>query len=346
MVTAVASVSSPDASRPFQISLPDYPFASRWFEQDGLRMHYVDEGPCDAPVVLMLHGNPTWSFFWRKLILSLCDRYRCIAVDHIGMGMSDKPRDDRYGYRLADRVEDVKALADHLQLGREGGETSSDLSLAVHDWGGMIGMTWATAEPDRVSRYLVCNTGGFHLPEGKTFPWQIAFCRAPVVGPMLLRGGNVFCRGAIRQCVVKPMDAAVRAGYLAPYDSWSHRRAVQRFVDDIPMKEDDPSRELVKATDEKLATLADRPALLCWGMKDFVFDHHFLRVWRERWPNAEVHEFADAGHYLFEDASDEILPVMRAFLDKQVVKATGKADDESTAATTDTTGEQAETDRG
>ena len=109
-------------------------------------MHYVDEGPHDAPVVLMLHGNPTWSFYWRRLISALRPSHRVIAPDHIGCGKSDKPGDDTYSYRLAERVEDIEALVEQLGL--------RDVTLAVHDWGGMIGMSWADRHPDLVARFL------------------------------------------------------------------------------------------------------------------------------------------------------------------------------------------------
>ncbi len=105
-------------------------------------MHYLDEGPRDAPPVLMLHGNPTWSFYYRNLVQALSPNFRCIVPDHIGCGLSDKPGDQKYDYRLASRIEDIDTLVNHLDL-------SGPLSLVVHDWGGMIGFGWAVQNQEQ-----------------------------------------------------------------------------------------------------------------------------------------------------------------------------------------------------
>src|SRR5512137_1165151 len=120
-----------------------YPFAGHYLDLDGLRLHYLDEGSGEP--VVMLHGNPTWSFYYRNLVLALRDKYRCIVPDHIGCGMSDKPGDDRYDYTLQSRVDDLEALLDSLGV-------TNGITLVVHDWGGMIGMAYATRHPERIKR--------------------------------------------------------------------------------------------------------------------------------------------------------------------------------------------------
>jgi haloalkane dehalogenase len=161
------------------------------------------------------------------------------------------------------------------------------------------------------------NTAAFHLPPGKRLPWQLWLCRNTPLGPLLVRGFNAFCRGAARVgCTRSPMPEAVRAGYLAPYDSWRNRIAVLRFVQDIPLQPGDRGYELVSQVQDGLARFRDVPMLICWGERDFVFDGHFLREWQRRFPGAEVHHFADAGHYVLEDARDEILPLVRDFLQR------------------------------
>ena len=270
-------------------------------------MHYVDEGPHDAPVVLMLHGNPTWSFYWRRLISALRPSHRVIAPDHIGCGKSDKPGDDTYSYRLAERVEDIEALVEQLGL--------RDVTLAVHDWGGMIGMGWADRHPDLVARLLVLNTAAFPMPSTKRLPASLWLARDTKAGALLVRGFNAFARGATRLAVTRvrlPKEA--RDGLCAPYDSWDHRRAVLRFVQDIPLREGDPSFSLVREVGEHLHQFNDRPVLICWGDRDFVFDEHFLRVWKSALPDAEVHQFPDCGHYVLEDAPAEIEGLVRRFL--------------------------------
>jgi haloalkane dehalogenase len=270
-------------------------------------MHYVDEGPRDAPVVLMLHGNPTWSFYWRRLISALSPSHRVIAPDHIGCGKSDKPGDDTYSYRLAQRVEDIEALVAQLGL--------QDITLAIHDWGGMIGMGWAHRHPDRVARLIVLNTAAFPMPSTKRLPASLWLVRDTKAGALLVRGFNAFARGATRLAVNRVrLPKEVRDGLCAPYDSWGHRRAVLRFVQDIPLGESDPSFSLVREVGEHLHQFDDRPVLICWGERDFVFDDHFLRVWKSALPSAEVHQFPDCGHYVLEDAPAEIEALVRRFL--------------------------------
>jgi haloalkane dehalogenase len=255
----------------------------------------------------MLHGNPTWSFYYRNLVLGLRDSYRTIVPDHIGCGLSDKPDDSRYEYSLRQRVADLEALLDHLEL-RE------NVTFVLHDWGGMIGMAYAHRHPERIKRLVILNTAAFPQPPGKRLPWSLRLCRNTIVGPLLVRGLNAFSRGAVRYCVCKPMPSKVRDGYLAPYDSWRNRIAVLRFVQDIPLALGDRSFDLVHEVGAGLHRFAALPVLICWGERDFVFDHHFLDEWRRRFPTAEVHRFPDSGHYVLEDAGAEVLPLIRDFL--------------------------------
>jgi haloalkane dehalogenase len=272
-------------------------------------MHYLDEGPREGDAVVMVHGNPSWSFFYRALASAIRDGYRVIVPDHIGMGLSDKPSDRQYDYTLASRVRDLERLLDHLGVNR-------GITLVVHDWGGMIGMTYAAWYPDRIGRIVVLNTAAFHLPRGKRVPWQLRLSRVPWVGAFLVRGLNGFCRYAARRCVARgPMPPDVRAAYLAPYGSWRNRRAVLRFVQDIPLRPGDRAHDLVTHVEINLNRFGSVPRLICWGMKDFVFDGDYLDRWIEFWPDVEVLRFDDAGHYVLEDAGEEIGTILRRFLD-------------------------------
>jgi haloalkane dehalogenase len=262
----------------------------------------------------MVHGNPTWSFFFRDLIAGLRDRWRVIAPDHIGCGHSDKPGDDRYAYTLQSRIDDLDALLEHLGL-RE------NITLVLHDWGGMIGIAWAARHPERVRRLVVLNTAAFLPPAGKKLPWQLWLVRNTPLGPLLVRGLGAFSWGLVRFCSVKPLPGAVRAGYLAPHRSWRERIAVLRFVQDIPLKPGDRAYELVRCVAEGLPRFRGVPMLICWGERDFVFDRSFLAGWQERFPHAEVHSFADAGHLVLEDAGERILPLIREFLDRHPLQA-------------------------
>jgi pimeloyl-ACP methyl ester carboxylesterase len=285
-----------------------YPFAPHYIEVGGHRMHYVDEGQGDP--VLMAHGNPSWSFFYRDLIGALKSSHRVIAPDHIGCGHSDKPNDDHYDYTLSTRVADFGILVDSLDL--------RDITLVVHDWGGMIGMAWAAQHPDRIARLVVMNTAAFPLPATMNLPAPLTLARTPGIGALLVRGANAFSRGAVRYCVTRrPMSKAVATGYLEPYDTWAHRIAVHRFVQDIPLEEDDLAYPIVRETADTLIRLADKPMLICWGLKDFVFGREFLEEWIRRFPSAEAHRFEDCGHYVLEDAVEEIIPLIREFVDSR-----------------------------
>jgi len=282
-----------------------YPFSSNFFQNGQHRYHYLDEGE-GAPVV-MVHGNPTWSFYYRELVKALRPDFRCIVPDHIGCGLSDKPSDERYDYRLKSRVDDLERLLDHLEVNR-------DITLVVHDWGGMIGMGYAVRHPERIRRIVVLNTAAFHLPDTKAFPPALRLGRETWLGALLIRGGNAFCRAAARVCVKRqPLPKDVRAAYLEPYNSWKNRIATLRFVQDIPLNPGDPSYEGVDRIASGLEQLAHVPMLICWGLRDFVFSEHFLVEWERRFPNAEVHRFPDCGHYILEDAAVEVMPLIVQF---------------------------------
>lgn len=277
-----------------------YPFRSRFLTIDGLRMHYVDEG--QGPPIVMLHGNPTWSFYYRELLSALRERHRVIAPDHLGCGLSDKPQ--HYPYTLDTHIRNVERLITHLDL--------HDVTLAVHDWGGAIGFGWATRHPDRVRRFVVFNTAAFL---GGRMPWRIRVCRWPVVGEVLVRRLNGFARSALVMACARRerMTPEVRQGYLLPYDSYANRVGLLKFVRDIPMSPRVPSHAVIRSIENRLSVVADRPMLICWGLRDFCFTESFLDQWIERFPGAAVHRFADAGHYVVEDAHDRIVPLVAEF---------------------------------
>jgi haloalkane dehalogenase len=290
-------------------TFPGYPFAPQRFEvRPGIAMSYLDEGPRDGEVVVMLHGNPSWSYYWRNVVSGLSDRYRCIVPDHVGMGLSDKPGDDRYEYTLQSRVDDVATLLEHLGI-------TGPITLAVHDWGGMIGFGWALSHAAQVKRLVITNTAAFPLPASKPMPWQIAFGRDSKFGAGVIRAFNAFSSGASFIGVEKKMPRDVRRAYVAPYDSWANRISTVRFMQDIPLGPGDKAWPLLEAAGKRVPEFADRPAFIGWGLKDFVFDHHFLDGFRKALPKAEVHAFEDAGHYVLEDKAEVLVPAIRRFLD-------------------------------
>ncbi len=282
-----------------------YPFQSRFFDRSGLKMHFIDEG--SGPAVVMLHGNPTWSFYYRNLVKSLRGQFRCIVPDHIGCGLSDKPSSQRYSYSLADRIQDLTALLDHLAIDR--------CTLIVHDWGGMIGAAWAVRHAEQVRSLVAMNTAAFRKPASKKLPTALWLGRNTWLGTVLIRGLNLFCSSAASVGVQrKPLPPEVRKEYLRPYNSWRNRIAVDRFVKTIPLAEHDPGFDIILEVEQGLAALRDRPIMCAWGLRDFVFDQHFLNEWLVRFPHAVVHRYEDAGHYVLEDAEDDLRQRIHAFL--------------------------------
>jgi len=278
----------------------------------------IDEGA--GPPIVMVHGNPTWSFYYREVVKAFRETHRCIVLDHIGCGLSDKPKDDAYTYTLGQRVDDLEALVAHLDLG--------PLTLMVHDWGGAIGMGWATRHHAQVERLVLLNTAAFHNPRGLKIPPSLKLVRDTGLGALLVRGFNAFSAGATRMAVTRPLPADVRKAYTAPYDSWGNRIATLRFVQDIPLTETDPAHAVISATEAGLEHFVHTPTLICWGEKDFVFDAPFLAEWERRLPHAEVHRFPDGGHYILEDERDAVLDHMRRFFGEHPVSgdADGRAE--------------------
>jgi haloalkane dehalogenase len=297
------------------VHFPDYPFQPRRIEvRPGIAMSVLDEGPRDGEVLVMLHGNPSWSYYWRHLVAGLRDRHRCIVPDHVGMGLSDKPDDapgasPRYDYTLQSRVDDLATLLDALAI-------TGPVTLVVHDWGGMIGFGWALRHMPRVRRLVILNTAAFPMPATKRFPWRLALGRDSRVGGWLIRRFNLFARGAARFGTTRRLPRAVREAYSGVYDGWTNAIATLRFMQDIPLREGDRAWPLVAESGRRLHEFADRPAFIGWGLRDFVFDRHCLAAFREALPAAQVHAFADAGHYVLEDKHEVLVPAIRAFLER------------------------------
>jgi pimeloyl-ACP methyl ester carboxylesterase len=287
--------------------LAGWPYASRSTLVGGHRMAYVDEG--SGSPVLLVHGNPTWGFYYRSLVAALPPLgLRAIVPDHIGMGRSEKPSRSEYPHTLARRVADFGAFVDGLAL-------TEPVSLVVHDWGGAIALAWAVDNVERVDKLLILNTGAFPIPQGKVLPWSLAAARVPGLGALAVRGLNAFSLGAqVLGTGRLVLDREARAGLTAPYGSPAARLAVHEFVRDIPMSPRDPAYAVLARTESRLHLLADRPTAVCWGMKDPVFDEVVLDHLLTLLPHAEVSRYADAGHFVLEDAADRIVPIATRLL--------------------------------
>jgi haloalkane dehalogenase len=278
-----------------------YPFKrSRFALGQDLSLNYVDDG--NGRPVLMVHGNPTWSFYFHPLIAALRDRYRCVALDHVGCGLSDKPQ--TYRYCLDQHIENLATLVQQLDL--------RDVTLIAHDWGGAIGLGALLQMPERFSRIVLLNTAAFPPPY---FPLRIRACRFPVLGAWAVRRLNLFARAALTMATELPggLPRDVADGLLAPYDSWENRVAIDRFVADIPTRPDQPTWQRLESIESSLSQLT-LPRLLIWGMKDWCFRPECLERFLQHWSDAEVLRLGDAGHYVLLDRPAEVIAAVSEFL--------------------------------
>ena len=281
-----------------------YPFKGNFFRvSGGHNLHYIDEGSNNGTPTIFLHGNPTWSFFYRKLILSLREHGRCIAPDHIGCGLSEKPNFPDFSYNLKSHSENLIELLDHLKIER--------VNLVVHDWGGAIGLTAFRNYSERIEKMVIMNTAAF---VSRDVPKRILLCRLPLLGSLLVRGFNGFAGPASFMAVNNSLPKDIKNGLLFPYRNWAERVAVWRFVKDIPYEKRHPTLPLLKETESSLGNYNKTPILACWGMKDFCFHEGFLKGWQKRLPHIITHKFDDAGHYLLEDKFEDCRSKIEPFL--------------------------------
>lgn len=281
----------------------EYPFNQNFMTTvDDHLMHYLDEGDKDHHAVVMVHGNPTWSFYYRNVVKELRSSHRVIVPDHIGCGLSDKPQD--YNYTLKNHIKNLTKLINDL-LGPD-----KTFDLIVHDWGGAIGMGVATSMPERVRKIVLLNTAAF---TSTRIPKRINICKIPVLGEQMVRHFNAFAYPATKMAVQKPMPQSVKQGYLFPYNNYQNRIATARFVQDIPMKENHISWNLLKTIEKKLPQVSGEKMIL-WGAKDFCFDLNFYKRWLDIYPDAKTFLFNDGGHYILEDEQYNAIAKIEEFI--------------------------------
>ncbi len=312
-----------DSPRPYG---PLYPFRSRFVTVGrgtatggtrGHRMHYVDEG--SGPVLVCLHGNPTWGFLFRNLIAALRDDFRVIVPDHVGCGLSEQPGD--VCFRAGDRIGHLEDLLAELGIGR--------FSLVMHDWGGPLGTGLAVRRPADVERLVYFNTT---LAEMALLPGMIRRAAAPVIGRLLTQDTMQFLKLLTSFGVVQAMPEEVRRAYLRPYRTRAGRRAIWGFVQDIPFSPSHPTAPLMDDMVARLPALADTPVKIIWGMKDPCFHPGILRQVAARFPQADVVRVPDASHLVLEDAPGQSIAAVREFLGPAPVVAPAATAPPPTAA--------------
>lgn len=287
----------------------EMPFEPRVFSTREGAQVYFDEGPRDAPATLCLHGNPTWSFLWRRVLRDFALAHRVVAIDHLGMGLSEKPRDARA--TLASHCERTLALVEALDL--------REITLVMHDWGGAIGMGVARRAPERIARLLAANTAAFRSTR---MPLRIRACRIPVLGPWMVTRFNAFAGAAQHMAVADgtKLSRAAREGLIAPYATPAERIGIQRFVEDIPLDAAHPSWSELESIERSLARFVDLPATLVWGERDWCFTTHFRDEWQRRFPSARSVALPNAGHWVSEEAPAEFDAALAELLARPVAR--------------------------
>jgi haloalkane dehalogenase len=270
-----------------------YPFESRYAELDGARVHYVDEG--SGPTLLLLHGNPTWSFLYRDVIAGLRDDYRCVALDYPGFGLSTAS--PGYGFTPAEHARVVERFVTTLDL--------RDVTMMVQDWGGPIGFAAATRNADRFKAFVIGNTWAWPKSDPGTQVFS-RFLGGPI-GKRLILGRNLFVErilpGGVRR---KKLAPEVMAAYRGPFPTPESRVPTWVFPREILR-----SRPFLGEVEAGLSAVTDRPALIVWPTKDVAFRNAERKRWEELFSDRRTVTLDGAGHYIQEDAADEIVTAIR-----------------------------------
>jgi haloalkane dehalogenase len=296
-----------------------WPYEPRWFDTADGRLHYVDEGPRDGRPVVLVHGNPTWGYLYRNFIPPLVEAgHRAIVPDHLGFGRSDKPNDTEL-YRVPRHAERLDALLESLDL--------RGATVVPQDWGGPIGLYWATRHPERVDGLFILNTYAHGwkpeaLPPGKDkvpLPLPLHLFRTPLVGELLVKGLDAFKRGFLfGQGVVhrERLTPIVKRAYKDVHQGWSERTAILVFPREIPRTGGGPVVEMNTETERLLEQhFRSKPVAIMWAMKDVAFLPAYLdTLWLKTFPDAKAKKLEDAGHYLQEDAHERIVPELVRFV--------------------------------
>jgi haloalkane dehalogenase len=287
-----------------------WPFEPRFFDSGSGRLHYVDEGPREGRPVVLVHGNPAWSYLYRRFVPALTGAgHRAIAVDLLGFGRSDKPAEPG-AYAIERHVARLEELLGSLDL--------RDACLVVHDWGGPIGLPWAVRNPDRVARLMILNTFAPRLPGPMGKGATLRMLRTRGLGEMIatVRGGLtedfLFKAGVEHR---DRLDDDAKRAYRAPHPDRASRAGVIAFPRQVPLSPGDPVAELTRETESGLRReFNSRPVRICWGTRDVLFGEAVLELWSETLPDAPVLRIKDAGHFVQEDAHERVVPELLALL--------------------------------
>ena len=284
-----------------------FPFAPHYYSHQGVDMHYVDEGSGESgEAVVMVHGDPTWGFLYRNFIPPLSQHYRCIVPDQMGMGKSAVPQ-ERSLYRLEQHRANLEGLLLHLDV--------HDITLVLHDWGGPVGLGFATRHPERIKRLVLMNTWAFASWPGGAFPRLLEIIRSDRGEAFVLKKNGYLEPALLGTTFHKEkLTTNVLDAYRSPFSTPESRLAMLCWSRDIPVRESDVSYAGMKRIEDRLAQFSTTPVLLVWGMQDPVLSAAVLQRWQQLYPHATMQKLEDASHFLQEDAPERIVQWIEAFM--------------------------------
>ena len=277
----------------------EYPFQSKYFDLPMGRMHYVDEGE-SAHAIVMVHGNPAWSYTYRKLVKCLSNKYRCIAPDHIGFGLSDKPID--WDYLPENHAANFEKLLNHLDM--------QSITLIVGDWGGPIGLSYAVNHPDKIKSIVITNTwmwsvkGIFHYE-------MFSGLMGGILGRTLIKRYNFFVKVLMKKMFRAEISAPVHQHYIEPLKEPMDRKGCWIFPKQII-----GSSSWLANLWSKRGAIVNKPSIIIWGKKDIAFRDIELKKWKSFFTDVEVHEYDEVGHFVQEELGVELCPLVERHLEK------------------------------
>ena len=286
----------------FQPDQSLYPFKSNWVDLgSGSRVHYVDEG--GGPVLLLLHGNPSWSFLYRNIVTQLSGQFRCIAPDLPGFGLSEAT--EGFSFTAREQAQVIVEFIDHLDL--------QGVGVMMQDWGGPTGLYAAQMRTDRIDRLIIGNTFGWPLSD--TGVRLFSAIMGGALGRFSARSFNGVVRFFFSRGVKRKLSAQEWAMYFAPFQSRDSRHPTHIFPKQLIA-----AKPFLQGIENGLPAIKDKPALILWGDSDFAFKQNERNRFKEAFPNHRDLELPGAGHFIQEDAPDAISAAIADWYGQPIVE--------------------------
>ncbi|MHA1311369.1 MAG: alpha/beta fold hydrolase [Candidatus Helarchaeota archaeon] len=281
-----------------------FPFKPHFKKINGFDMHYIDEG--NGEPIVLLHGEPTWGYLYRKFIPPLSKKNRIIVPDHMGFGKSDVPHDKPY--RLAQHIDNLSKLLTKLNL--------KNITLVVQNWGGPIGFGFAVSHHDLIKRIVIMNTSVGVAKEHRRL-WFESMIENGTYN-QLMSNMKIFIPQMMFSIFVKKFSKdekkIIKKAYIAPFPSPEYCIGAKAFPLDIPKGKNHPSSEIMQKIRDELILLKNKPKILIWGMKDKIFPPKIIEIWQKIYPDIKIYKINEAGHYLQEDAPEQIVQIIKEFI--------------------------------